>query len=136
MKIILKISSILFVVFLITYSVHSYQLNTIAEEYERITRVIQMSSENKAAIEANKAGRSKESISLYSNLIDKYPNQIWLYSQRGDIYSFINEFQAALSDYYNVANSKVTNNNSNQIPLKIGLTYMKLENIRLCCCIF
>jgi len=95
MKIILKISSILFVVFLITYSVHSYQLNTIVEEYERITRVIQMSSENKAAIEANKAGRSKESISLYSNLIDKYPNQIWLYSQRGDIYSFINEFQAA-----------------------------------------
>ncbi len=129
MKRTLIILSSVIALILAIYLIYLYQENEDNEEYERITRVVQMSSKNKSAIDARANGNIEEAIRLYTELIKQYPEQTWLYRQRGDMYNSIYEYSKALSDYYRVYFTRSSFSSPNQIPLKIGLIHMKLEQL-------
>lgn len=91
------------------------------EDQKEIDNKIIMSDDFQIAQDSYFKGNYSLSIKLYSKLIKRHPDVVWLYKNRGDSYSDNGNVLEAIKDYEFV----IQNNGKDKVQamLKSGLTF-------------
>lgn len=97
------------------------------ESQKDIENRIILSQDFQNAQSSFESGNYNEALRLYTTVIHQYPDQHWLYLQRGEVYYNMEEYDKALSDYKNVISAK--NEDLGQALLRSALIYFYSDKL-------